>query len=114
MGLRTNGSLALGVAARCCRLLGPSPLDDELAARRAALDQGTPETMPAARVAAAAFAVQAASAVVVHEGSRSVVRGTHAERLLREAGLLLVFGSRPRIKHQLLAHLDAAGAPRSR
>ena len=31
-GLRTNGSLALGVAGRCCRLIGPSPLDDELVA----------------------------------------------------------------------------------
>jgi hypothetical protein len=112
MGLRTNGSLALGVAARCCRLLGSSPLDDELEARRAALDRGTPETMPAARAAAAAFAVQAASAVVVHEGSRSIVLGTHAERLLREAGLLLVFGSRPRIKHQLLAHLGAGDPER--
>ena len=109
MGLRTNGSLALGVAARCCRLIGPSRLDDELDARRAALDSGTPETMPAARAAAAAFAVRAASALVAHEGSRSVVLGNHAERLLREAGLLLVFGSRPRIKRQLLGQLGATG-----
>ena len=33
--LAIHGSLALGVAARCCTLLGPSPLDDELAACRA-------------------------------------------------------------------------------
>jgi hypothetical protein len=108
MGLRTNGSLALGVAGRCCRLIGPSPLDAELEARRAALDSGTPETMPAARAAAVAFAAQAASALVAHDGSRSVVLGNHAERLFREAGLLLVFGSRPRIKRQLLAHLGAS------
>ena len=105
MGLRTNGSLALGVAGRCCRLIGPSGLDDELVARRAALDAGTPETLPAARAAAAAFAVQAASALVAHTGSASVVLGNHAERLLREATVLLVFGSRPAIRRQLLMQL---------
>jgi alkylation response protein AidB-like acyl-CoA dehydrogenase len=107
MGLRTNGSLALGIAARCCRLVGPSPLDEQLEARRVALDTGTPETMPSARAAAAAFALHAASALVACGGSRSVVLGNHAERLLREATLLLVFGSRPSIKRALLAHLDA-------
>lgn len=108
MGLRTNGSLALGVAARCCRLIGPSPLDDELESRRGALDTGTPETMPAARAAAATFAVQAASALMAHNGSRSAVVGSHAERLLREAGLLLVFGSRPSIRRQLLSQLGVS------
>ena len=105
MGLRTNGSLALGVADRCCRLIGPSGLDEELAERRTALDAGTVETMPAERAAAAVFAVRAASALVAHRGSASVVVGNHAERLLREATLLLVFGSRPSIRHQLLAQL---------
>lgn len=109
MGLRANGSLAVGVAARCCRLIGTSRLDDELEARRAELNAGTAETMPRARAAAAAFAVRAASALVVHEGSRSVVVGTHAERLLREAALLLVFGSRPSIKQELLAQLGQSG-----
>ena len=108
MGLRTNGSLALGVAARCCRLIGPSPLDEQLEARRVALDNGTAETLPAARAAAAAFSVQAASALVTKEGSECVVAGSHAERLLREAGLLLVFGSRPSIRRQLLAKLGAS------
>jgi hypothetical protein len=108
MGLRANGSLALGVAARCCRLIGPSRLDEELDKRRGALDTGTVDTMPAARAAAAAFAVQAASALVTQQGSRSVVLGNHAERLLREAGLLLVFGSRPSIRRQLLADLQGS------
>ena len=107
MGLRTNGSLALGVAGRCCRLMGPSPLDDELTARREALDVGDPVTMPAARASAAAFAVQAASALVAHRGSASVVAGDHAGRLLREATVLLVFGSRPSIRRNLLAELGA-------
>jgi alkylation response protein AidB-like acyl-CoA dehydrogenase len=109
MGLRANGSLAIGVAERCCRLIGPSRLEGELAARRAALDAGTPESMPAARAAAARFAVQAASALVVHEGSRSVVVGSHPERLLREATLLLVFGSRPSIRRALSAQLGMTG-----
>lgn len=108
MGLRTNGSLALGLAARCCRLLGSSPLDEQLVARRAALDEGTVQTMPAARAAAAAFAVQAASALVAQVGSGAVDRGNHAERLLREATLLLVFGSRPSIKRELLGVLGAS------
>jgi alkylation response protein AidB-like acyl-CoA dehydrogenase len=107
MGLRTNGSLALGVAGRCCQLIGPSPLDDELRARRAALDVGDPTTMPAARAAAAAFAVQAASALVARRGSGSVVVGDHAERRLREATVLLVFGSRPSIRRELLTALGA-------
>ena len=111
MGLRTNGSLALGVAERCCRLIGPSGLDEELAERRTALDAGTVETMPAARAAAAVFAVQAASALVAHEGSASVVVGNHAERLLREATLLLVFGSRPSIRRQLLTQLGVSSEP---
>jgi alkylation response protein AidB-like acyl-CoA dehydrogenase len=110
MGLRTNGSLALGVAERCCRLIGPSLLDEELAVRRAALDAGTSETMPLARAEAAAFAVQAASALVAHDGSASVVVGNHAERLLREATLLLVFGSRPSIRRQLLTRLGVSSA----
>ena len=106
MGLRANGSLALGVAARCCRLIGPSPLDEQLSARRDALDSATPETMPVARAAAATFAVQTASALVAREGSTSVIVGSHAERLFREAAVLLVFGSRPSIKAALMTQLS--------
>lgn len=109
-GLRTNGSLALGVAGRCCRLVGSSPLDDELATVKAGLDAGTPETFPAARAAAAAFAVRAAAALVVHVGSGAVERGSHAERLNREATLLLVFGTRPLIRAALLGALGGAPA----
>jgi alkylation response protein AidB-like acyl-CoA dehydrogenase len=110
-GLRTNGSLAIGVAERCCRLVGASPLDDELARRVDALDAATPDALPAARAAVSAFAVRAASALVAHEGSSSVVLGNHAERLLREATLLLVFGSRPAIRSALLHDLGAAQSP---
>lgn len=103
--LRTNGSLALGVAGRACRLLGPSALDDALAARRAQLDEATEDGMADARAAASAFAVRATSALMVHEGSRSVAADQHAQRLAREALVLLVFGSRPAIKTALADRL---------
>jgi hypothetical protein len=103
--LRLNGSLSLGLAGRCCRLLGPSPLDEELAACRAALDASPPAAMPDARAAASVLAVKAATTLVVSTGSRSMVRGSVPERLAREAQFLLVFGSRPAIKASLLARL---------
>ncbi|HUJ07186.1 MAG TPA: acyl-CoA dehydrogenase family protein [Streptosporangiaceae bacterium] len=100
-GLRMNGSLALGVAGRCCQLIGPGPLDGELAAARAALDAGTAQTMPAARAAACELAIRAAAALVVTQGSTAILAGADAQRLAREALFLLVFGSRPPIKEAL-------------
>jgi alkylation response protein AidB-like acyl-CoA dehydrogenase len=103
--LRMNGSLALGVARRACTLLGPSPLDDELVHRRRALDTAADDAMADARAAASELALQAAAALVVHAGSRAVRTDEHAQRLVREALFLLVFGSRPPIKEALLAAL---------
>jgi hypothetical protein len=103
-GLRSNGSLALGLAASCCARIGPSPLDGELVRAREHLDAATPETMPAARAAASELALRAAGAFVVANGSRSVLTGrsgSDSERLLREAMFLLVFASRPAIKTEL-------------
>jgi alkylation response protein AidB-like acyl-CoA dehydrogenase len=104
-GLRLNGSLALGVARRCCALIGPSPLDGELDACRAELDAAGTGGMPAARARASEFAVRAAHVLAVRRGSTSALAGDAAERLAREAGLLLVFGSRPAIKEALLGRL---------
>jgi alkylation response protein AidB-like acyl-CoA dehydrogenase len=109
-GLRLNGSLALGLALRCTRLIGPSPLDGELAAVRAGLDAAGPDGLPAARAAAAAFAHRAAGALVAATGSSAVRTGSDAERTAREAAFLLVFGSRPAIRQALLAPLGAARA----
>lgn len=109
-GLRTNGSLALGVAGRCCRLLGPTPLDDELVNCRSALDQCPPVAMPAARAAASELAQRAATALIVHDGSGSITTSSHAQRLAREAMFLLVFGSRPSIKAELRKLLAEGGA----
>jgi alkylation response protein AidB-like acyl-CoA dehydrogenase len=111
--LRINGSLALGVAGRCARLLGPGPLDDELAACRAHLDDAITadtEAMAEARAAASALAVRATAALAVRDGSRSIMAGQHPPRLAREALFLLVFGSRPTIKSALLRQLGATAA----
>jgi alkylation response protein AidB-like acyl-CoA dehydrogenase len=104
-GLRANGSLALGLVARCARLLGPSPLDGDLAAARTRLDTAGPGELPAARAAASALAHRATGLLVAATGSRAVVAGAHAERLAREALFLLVFGSRPAIRQALVAEL---------
>jgi alkylation response protein AidB-like acyl-CoA dehydrogenase len=107
--LRLNGSFALGVANRCCRLLGPSPLDDELRRRRAELDMAGEDGMQPARARANELAVRAAHALAVHRGARSAIAGDVAERLSREAAFLLVFGSRAGIKDALLQSLGASG-----
>jgi alkylation response protein AidB-like acyl-CoA dehydrogenase len=108
-GLRGNGSLAVGVGRRCCALIGPSPLDDELDACRAELDAADTAGMPAARAHASEFAARAAHYLAVRRGSRSALAGDDAERLAREAGFLLVFGSRPAIKDALLGRFAGGG-----
>ena len=106
-GGRPNGSLALGVARRCLRMLGPSALDDDLDARRKQLDDAGEEEMAEARAAAADLAVRAAAALIVAQGSSAIYAGEHAQRLYREAAFLLVFGSRASIKASLLRRLGA-------
>jgi alkylation response protein AidB-like acyl-CoA dehydrogenase len=117
-GSRMNGSLALGLTRRCCRLLGPSPLDDQLAACRARLDEAVSPpapaptlpaapaaTMAAARAAASELAIRATAALAVHAGSKAITLDQHPQRLSREALFLLVFASRPAIKTELLHRL---------
>jgi alkylation response protein AidB-like acyl-CoA dehydrogenase len=108
--LRANGSLAIGVAARCCQLIGPGPLDGELALLRDRLDGADADSMPAARAAAAEFVFRAAGAAVAAAGSRGILAGQHPQRLAREAVFLLVFGSRPAIKESLAGMLAAGQA----
>jgi alkylation response protein AidB-like acyl-CoA dehydrogenase len=108
--LRIDGSLALGVTGRCCRLLGPGPLDDELAACRERLDDAVTADVAAmaqARAAASELAVRAAAALAVRDGSKSISADQHAQRLAREALFLLVFGLRPAIKSALLRRFGA-------
>jgi alkylation response protein AidB-like acyl-CoA dehydrogenase len=106
-GGRPNGSLALGVARRCCRLIGPSALDEELSERRRRLDEASEQTMAEERAAAAELALRAAGALVVAQGSSSLLADSHAQRLLREAAFLQVFGSRAAIRAALLRRLGA-------
>ena len=108
--LRLNGSFALGVTKRCCALLGPSPLDDDLVVCRSELDMADEAAMPAARARASALAVRAAHALAVHRGARSAIAGDVAERLTREAAFLLVFGSRAGIKGALWQSFTGSAA----
>jgi alkylation response protein AidB-like acyl-CoA dehydrogenase len=108
--LRLNGSFALGVTKRCCALLGPSPLDDDLVVCRSELDIADEAAMPRARARASGLAVRAAHALAVHRGARSAIAGDVAERLTREAAFLLVFGSRPGIKDALWQSFTEPGA----
>ncbi len=107
--LRLNGSFALGLARRCCLLLGESPLDLELVRARHGLDAASEAELPGARAGACELAVRAAHALAVHRGSRSALAGDVAERSTREAGMLLVFGSRPAIRQALLEKFRALG-----
>jgi alkylation response protein AidB-like acyl-CoA dehydrogenase len=105
-GLRLNGSLALGVTDRCCRLMGPTAFDEQLAAVRQTLDDAATEGLPDARAAASDLAMRAAAALTVAHGSRSILIGQHPQRLAREALFLLVFGSRPPIRAELLRLIE--------
>jgi hypothetical protein len=109
--MRVNGSLALGLVRRCARLLGPGPLDNELAACRDRLDDAITagsDAMAEARAAASDLAVRAAAALAVRDGSRSATVDQQVQRLAREALFLLVFGSRPGIKNALLRRFGAS------
>jgi len=108
LGLRNNGSLALGVANRCCRLLDSSPLTAELNLVRDRLNLIDPADQPAmaaARADASLFAVRAATALVAKTGGNAVMLTEHAQRLMREAMFVLVQGQTPAIKAELLARL---------
>jgi hypothetical protein len=110
-GSSLNGFLALGIADRCSRLLDETSLEHSLSDVRAALLTAPTSGIPAARSQASLLAVQAATMLMVQSGSRSVLAGQHAQRLYREAGFLLVFGSRPAIKQELLLRLASRSEP---
>jgi alkylation response protein AidB-like acyl-CoA dehydrogenase len=106
LGLRTNGSLSLGVARRCLALLGPSRLDEELEAVRSGLDTVSAQEMPAARARASLFALDAAAALLAAGGGRAMVREEHAQRLGREALFLLVQGQTSAIRSEQLRRIE--------
>ena len=111
LGLRTNGSLALGVAKRCCHLLGNDSLTEQLNVVRNRLDSIAPAdaaAMSAARADASLFAMKAATALVAKTGGTSVMMSEHAQRLLREAMFTMVQGQTPAIKASMLEQLAAS------
>ena len=105
--LRVNGSLALGLTRRCCRVIGWSALDNELRDARAALNGADAETIASARARACELAVRASHALAVFLGSSSVLEGGIAERTGREAQLLLTFGS----VRRFATHCSSAWGP---
>jgi hypothetical protein len=108
---RINGSLALGIASRCVRLLAEHGRPDlaelfgaQVTNARTRLDAAleAPETMPAARAEASELAYRLAGATVAALGSSSILAGHHAQRMVREAMFVLVAGGRPEIKAGLV------------
>ena len=107
MGLRTNGSLALGLTSRCVTLLDPrGSLPDRLIEARTELDAAAdPDAMASARANACLLAVDAATALVVRGGGSALKTDAHAQRLAREAMFLLVQGQTAAIRAQQLKRL---------
>ena len=97
--LRIHASLPLGVAARAGRLLGPTPLDAEIAACRARLAELDPDRIAADRSTAALMAAT---------GSRSILLDAQPQRLAREALFASVYALRPASRQALLQRLGAA------
>ncbi|MDI1459954.1 acyl-CoA dehydrogenase family protein [Catellatospora sp. KI3] len=108
-GSATNGFLAIGVAARCVRLLPPGAVAETLSAQvdaaRGGLLGADSASNPAARAEASAVAARAAAALAVQTGARAVLLEHDAQRLARESVFLLVFGNRPAIRDALLTRL---------
>ncbi len=111
IALRSNGSLAMGVAGRCIRMIGEAGrpelaelLEVERDTIRDRLDRGLsePATLLTARAAGSELAYRCAGALMVATGSSGLLADRHAQRLVREAAFTLVAAGRPGIKESLL------------
>jgi hypothetical protein len=101
LGLRGNGSLALGLTGRAVDLLGDraGALPDALVAARQQLDEAADlPSMALARARATVLAVTAAQALLADGGGGAVLRDHHAQRIMREAMFLTVQGQTPAIR----------------
>lgn len=105
---------AFGIAATCVRLLGDTPLTEELAECRqrsyALADAGlTDPAHLAAQVEARAhsldLAVRAATALIVATGGRAMTAGHPAQRLLREAAFFTIQAQTPDLRRATLDRL---------
>lgn len=108
---RLSGCVALGLAERCARLLVDAGEDQAAETLRAEQDLvrtrldaalTDPPTLPAARAAASDLAYRSAGALAAATGSRAILSGSHAARLVREATFVLVAASRPDIRAELI------------
>lgn len=108
-GLRLNGFLPLGVAARAAVLLGDGALLGEVDRMRRSLLRAPLEHLAEARAAVSLLAVRAATALVAAGGGASVELASPAQRLAREAMFFLVFGQTAPIRAAQLALLAGAG-----
>jgi alkylation response protein AidB-like acyl-CoA dehydrogenase len=105
-GLRTNGSLAIGVGSRAVSLLEASGVEDRLVTRfrdrleatRQELDGAAVPELPEARARASLFAVDVTSSLVASGGGRGMMLESHAQLLARWAMFLLVQGQTPPIR----------------
>jgi alkylation response protein AidB-like acyl-CoA dehydrogenase len=111
--LMANGALTLGVIARCARLLGASPLDDELARCRAQMRQGDDDGVIAARAWASELASRASMALLASRRGSGLLVENHAQRLGRETMALTVLGQTQAIRAGQLEILTRGrdGAP---
>ena len=105
--IRIQAALALGVASRCCRLLGLSPLDEQLVCCRAELDRLAADSIEAGRAEAGALALRASAALAARAGSCSLLLDDHAQRLAREALFALVYALRTTLRAMALQLLTA-------
>ena len=113
-GLRANGSNPLGVASRAAKLLGPSPLDAQIADARDRINSASVEELPVARALLGDLCVRATSALVAQVGGSALFVEQQAQRLARESLFLLVQGQTPEIKEhhlRLLTENAAVGRP---
>ncbi|MGI8808324.1 MAG: acyl-CoA dehydrogenase family protein [Acidimicrobiales bacterium] len=107
---------AFGIAATCVRLLGDTPLAEELAECRersyALADAGLTDgahlaAQVEARAQSLALAVRAATALVVATGGRGMSSGHPAQRLLREAAFFTIQAQTPELRRATLAQLGS-------
>lgn len=110
--LRINGSLALGVARASLAVADELQTSEQLWAEHADVKRELDNAASgdgdiyAARARASQFAVTAATYCATATGSRAVLRGDDAERLVREAAFSLVCTTTPDIKARMIESLQ--------
>ncbi len=106
---------AFGIAATCVRLIGDTPLAQELAGLRARsyaladehrTDRAHLDAMVDARAASLDLALRAATALVATTGGRAMALDHPAQRLLREAAFFAIQAQTPALRRATLAQLE--------